>query len=129
MKTLLPFLLLLLISVSGCISNVEDLSEAIPEPEGVSYMNDVQPIFTARCVSCHGSNGGISFADYEATTSGTGFNYGNDLIIPGNADASGLIDKLETNPQFGSRMPLGGSLTPNEITTIKAWINQGALEN
>ena len=129
MKTFLPFLLILVLITTGCIINVEDLSEPLPEPDGVSYINDVQPIFNARCTSCHGSNGGISFTSYSNTTSGTGLNYGTDLIIPGNAAASGLVDKLGVNPRFGARMPLGGSLTSQEIATITSWINDGALNN
>ncbi|GAB5408915.1 MAG: hypothetical protein BalsKO_12800 [Balneolaceae bacterium] len=129
MKKIFPFLIAILFFSSNCINNVEDLSEPVPVPEGVSYANDVQPIFNAQCTSCHGNFGGISFVNYEATTSGNGNNYGASLIIAGDADNSGLIDKLSSNPQSGSQMPQGGSLTNDEIATIRAWINEGALDN
>ena len=129
MKNLFPILLIIFLFSSNCINNVEDLSEPSDEPLDVSYANDVQPIFNAQCTSCHGSNGGISLTNYSNTTSGNGFNYGSILIVAGDADASGLIDKISPNPEFGSTMPLGGSLTNQEISTIRAWINQGAKDN
>lgn len=125
----LPLALLSLLLFS-CVSNVEDLTDdVVPEPDEVSYASDIQPIFNSQCTSCHGNNGNISFTTYANTTSGTGNFYGANLIISGDADASGLVDKIEPNPESGSRMPQGGSLTATEIATIKAWINQGALNN
>lgn len=131
MKTRYSLLLLFLFIVStNCINNVEDQTgDDVPEPEAVSYLDDVQPIFNDQCTVCHGVSGGISFADYANTTSGNGNNYGASLIIAGDADNSGLIDKLGPNPEHGSRMPQGGTLTTQEIATISAWINQGALNN
>ncbi|MEQ9310558.1 MAG: hypothetical protein RLN90_13970 [Balneolaceae bacterium] len=77
---------------------MEDLSNPAFVPENASYANDVQPIFNKQCTSCHGSNGGISFNSYSSTTSGISVNYGTSLIIAGNADSSGLIDKLSVKP-------------------------------
>ncbi len=129
MKKILPFLLILFLYSSNCINNVEDLSEPSDEPIDVSYANDVQPIFNAQCTSCHGAIGGISFEDYARTTSGNSNNYGASLIIAGDADASGLIEKLGPNPEFGETMPQNGFLSNDEIATIRAWINQGAKDN
>ena len=39
-----------------------------------------------------------------------------------------MVDKIEANPQFGNRMPVGGSLSQDQINKIKAWINEGANE-
>ena len=61
--------------------------------------------------------------------SSVGNNYGDNVVVAGNADASGLVDKIEPNPQHGSRMPTNGSLTNSEIQTIRTWINEGALNN
>lgn len=94
----------------------------------VDYESDIQPIFNASCTSCHGSNGGVNLTSYEQLMSSTGTNYGNDLVVAGDPDASGLVDKIEPNPQFGSRMPQGGSLTDEQITLIRTWISEGANE-
>ena len=58
-----------------------------------------------------------------------GNNYGSNLVVAGNADESGLVDKIEPNPDHGSRMPIGGTLTNSEIQTIRTWINEGAKNN
>ncbi len=51
-------------------------------------------------------------------------------VIPGNADASYLVVKLEGRQSVGSRMPLGGQpLSQTDLTNIKNWINRGAQNN
>ncbi len=119
----------------ACSTNTENLVVA-PENgeeeeliENVSYASDVQPIFNRSCAGCHGASGGVGLTSYSALMSSVGNNYGNNVVVPGNADASGLVDKIEPNPQHGSRMPTNGSLTITEIQTIRAWINEGAQNN
>ena len=114
--------------VSGCINNSENV---VAEPKSdVSFSKDVQPIFNANCTSCHGSSGGVNLSSYDALMSSNGSEYGTDIVIPGDANASGLVDKIEANPRFGARIPTRGPfLSGNEIETIRAWINEGALNN
>lgn len=51
-------------------------------------------------------------------------------VIPGNADGSYLVIKLEGRQVVGARMPLGGTpLDDIDLTNIKNWINQGAKNN
>lgn len=52
------------------------------------------------------------------------------LIVPGDADASLLIDKMENNtPACGDPMPSGGRLFPPEfMAVIRQWIDEGAAE-
>ena len=119
----------------GCSKNTEDLTvgpdtggEENPT-ESISYASDVQPIFNGSCTGCHGSSGGVNLSSYAQLLSSSGNDYGDQLVVPGNAAASGLVDKLEPNPTHGSRMPIGGALSSSEIQTISAWINQGAQNN
>lgn len=111
----------------NCMNGSEDVTGT--EQSNVSYSTQVQPIFNSRCVSCHGSNGGVDLSSYSALMSSVGINYGTGLVVAGDADASGLVDKIEANPQFGTRMPQGGTLSGDQIQTIIAWINEGALDN
>lgn len=111
----------------SCLNNVEDTSGEVQT--GVSYINDVQPIFNASCTSCHGISGGVNLNSYQSLIASDGNFYGTNLVVPGDAAASGLVDKIEANPDFGTRMPQGGTLSGNQIETIKAWINEGALNN
>lgn len=115
---------------SSCLNNVEDIRGS--DQSDVSFISDVQPILQQYCTSCHNSNFAQNNADlttYSAILNSVGIEYGNTLVIPGNATASGLVDVIEPNPEKVRRMPLNGSLTGNEINTIKAWINEGAQNN
>ncbi|GAB5409519.1 MAG: hypothetical protein BalsKO_18840 [Balneolaceae bacterium] len=136
-KQSLAVFLFMMIVVISCTNNSENLVSApddneddTQEPtEQVSYASDVQPIFNSRCTSCHGSSGNVNVSSYSALMSSVGSNYGNNVVVAGDADASGLVDKLEPNPTHGSRMPIGGTLTTDQIQTIRAWINEGAQNN
>jgi hypothetical protein len=94
----------------------------------IAYSTQIQPIFNANCTGCHGGTSGVNLGSYSATMASTGFLYDKKIVTPGNAEASPLYDKLLANPQFGSRMPQGGSLTTQQIDLIRAWINEGATE-
>ncbi|RNC85448.1 MAG: hypothetical protein ED557_01340 [Balneola sp.] len=125
-KVFLP-LLFLFFGLTNCINNVEDNTGE--EQSGISYAQDVQPIFNDRCVVCHGASGGVNLSTYAALDNSVGNLYGTDVLVPGNAEASGLYDKLLPTPRLGTRMPQGGALSGDEIETIRAWINEGALNN
>ena len=95
----------------------------------VDYPTQIQPIFKNSCNSCH-SAGQNSFnsSSYDGVMASTSPSnrYDSKHVIPGDANASPLVDKIEPDPEFGSRMPQGGSLTSEQITLIRTWINEGA---
>ncbi len=82
-------------------------------------------IFEAQCIDCHGEFG--SYADdlviqhkllIETRT-----------VIPGKPDASELYMRLLGDTDNGSQMPLGQEpLDPDEIATIRRWIEAGASD-
>ena len=126
MKNLFLFAAVLLL-ISGCTNNSVE-----PEiiTEDVSYSAEIQPIFTNSCNSCHSAGqSNFNSSSYQAVMASTSPNYGGTQVIPGDADRSPLVDKIEPNPQHGRRMPQGGSLSQNEIAKIRAWIDQGAENN
>ncbi|MBO6524316.1 MAG: hypothetical protein JJ971_10855 [Balneolaceae bacterium] len=127
-KILLPALIVFSLFSANCLTNVEDNTGEIPS-EPISYASDIQPIFNARCTVCHGNNGGVNLSSYQALMNSTGNFYGTNLVVPGDAAASGLVDVLEPNPQNNNPMPQGSSLSGNDIEKIRAWINEGALNN
>ncbi len=136
MKNLNLFILLFLIAAGlACSENTENLVAAPDDDddkdpiEEISYANNVQPIFNNSCTGCHGASGAVRLTSFAALMGSTGNNYGNNVVVPGDADASGLVDKIEPNPEHGSRMPIGGALTTTEIQTIRVWINEGAKNN
>ena len=133
MKNYIQFVLICgLLCSLACINNTEDVTGPLPDDEvieNVSYSASVQPIFNNACVSCHGSSGGVNLSSYAQLMNSVGNNYGSNLVVAGNADASGLVDKIEPDPQIGGRMPVGGSLTNTKIETIRVWIDEGAQNN
>lgn len=50
-------------------------------------------------------------------------------VIPGNANDSYLVKKLEGRQSTGDRMPVGGTLDATDLANVKNWINQGAKNN
>ncbi len=108
----------------------------------VSYTEDVQPILFASCLSCHDKdsegylNSGFSLDSYEAVMKGTKFGA---VVVPGSSESSSLylVIAHKTAPEI--HMPphtddalaegRGISLTPDQIETLKLWIDQGAQDN
>jgi hypothetical protein len=74
--------------------------------------------------------GGLDLGSITSLRAG-GRNSGADIVIAGDPCSSLLVQKLESTPPFGSRMPLDGPpyLEPDEIGLIRDWIAEGALEN
>jgi hypothetical protein len=109
----------------------------------VSFSSEVQPIFTANCAlsGCHAGANAVLGLNLE-----TGQSYSNLLtepaagapcageprVSPGNSAASVLYKRI-SGTLCGSRMPFslipGDTLTTSEQSTIRAWIDQGALNN
>ena len=126
MKSIILFVTLFLL-ICGCTNNSVE-PEVITEE--VSYSAEIQPIFTNRCNSCHGAGqSNFNSSSYQAVMASTSPNYGGLQVRPGDAAGSPLVDKIEPNPQHGSRMPIGGSLSQNQIAKIRTWIDQGANNN
>ncbi len=98
------------------------LSAAVPEQ--IDFGRDVQPLFKAHCVGCHGPalqmNGFRLDQRRDAMKGGT-----LTMIGPGNSEASRLYLRLIGN-QYGPQMPPTGPLGKEQIEIIKRWIDQGA---
>ncbi|MBI4282671.1 MAG: c-type cytochrome [Chloroflexi bacterium] len=99
-----------------------------PLPGVVSFSRDIQPIFKARCLGCHGTLGlgGLDLSSYDAI-----FSTGNraPVVIPESAQGSVLYRSLRGGADGISSMPPGPPLSEEQIEAIGRWIDQGALEN
>lgn len=93
-------------------------------PAKVDFKTDVQPIFKANCIGCHGpkqqKNGFRLDRRKDAMRGGT-----IPVIGPGNSAGSRLYLKL-IGSEYGPQMPPTGALRVEQINIIKAWIDQGA---
>lgn len=102
--------------------------------EDATFSGSIAPILSASC-GCHvAGSGGLAFdgdpygALVEVPAVGADLSY----VEPGDVEASYLVHKLRGTQGSvgggGSTMPLGGSLSEDQIETIEAWIEAGAPE-
>lgn len=101
-------------------------TEAPAATGGVSFANDVLPIFETSCIKCHGGadgeKGELNLTTYEKVMQGG--EEGSD-IMPGDAANSLLHQMINTG-----KMPKRASkLSQEQIDLIGQWINEGALNN
>jgi hypothetical protein len=136
------FLLVVSLSIAGCGGDSKGADDLVgPGDNGgneqsgpVSFSQQIAPIFQSTCSGsgCHinGGKNGVNLTTYAQVIASRGQQYGSLVVLPGNAAQSPLIDKLGSNPLFGIRMPDGKSaLSSSQITLIRTWINEGALNN
>ncbi len=94
----------------------------------VDFDTCIQPILDARCVGCHGVNGGLSLEPGQAEANLVGVpSTCNPQVLrvkPGDPDSSMLYWKITDDPRkCGQRMPAAGPpLTQEEIQLIRQWI-------
>ena len=129
--------LLIAVALGGCTDQGESVLTPPPDDQTpvVSFATDIQPIFDANCVGCHGA-GGSGGLDLRASGSRAALvnvaaaGYAGLRVAPGDPLASVLYRKLEGDPATGARMPFGGAaLTPAQRQLVHDWIEQGALDN
>lgn len=102
-----------------------------------TFANVETEIFAKSCTfsSCHGVNaaGGLDLTSPShdrLVNVESAMAPGNILVVPGDVEASYLIEKLETaTPAVGERMPLNGELEPDRTQFVKDWILAGAKDN
>lgn len=98
-------------------------------PSVVSFANDIQPVFNAKCTGCHGSPSGSAGLDLSEGNSYT--------ALQGN----GNRDEISSVPFLNSEIPESsglyiiltgyhdGKVTSDELTLITLWMSQGAEDN
>jgi hypothetical protein len=87
----------------------------------VDFARDVQPILRQNCVGCHGpaqQSSGFRLDRRSEVLGRRG-------VLPGNVENSLLFFRITGN-QYGMQMPPTGPLRPEQINTVKTWIEQGA---
>jgi mono/diheme cytochrome c family protein len=97
----------------------------LPEPgrPAASFIKDVQPIVTAKCVTCHGKDnkkkGGLDLRTLDALNKG-GEN--GQVVVGGQLEKSLLWESVDN----GTMPPGKPKLTSAEKDTLKRWIEGGA---
>ena len=114
--------------VLGAVVSIVLASSALPGQVAarVDFARDVQPLFRDYCYSCHGpavqSNNFRLDRRRDSLPNRVGANGAR--VVPGNSAVSRLY--LRVTGQAGLQMPPTGALGPEQIATLKAWIDQGA---
>ncbi len=135
---LFTFLLL-----SGCSGSTDPYSNGgnggdddPPPTEREPTFTNVQQIFNGNCggSQCHLSapyENGVNLSSYDDVMNSVGEQYQDEIVVPGSAGSSPLVDKINPNPQHGVRMPEDGPpyLDQEDIDLIVEWINEGAQDN
>ncbi len=104
-----------------------------PEKPKISYNANVSPILDYYCKGCHmpGQEGakqsGFLVDSYESVMKGTKLG---SVVVAGSAESSTLYRLIAGKADPSIKMPHGEkSLSKEEIETIKAWIDGGAIES
>ena len=90
-------------------------------PAKVDFGKDVLPILRQNCIGCHGpaqQMSGLRLDRKSAVISRRG-------VVPGSSENSFLYHRV-SGSEYGMQMPPTGALRPEQIHTIKMWIDQGA---
>src|SRR5215467_10441703 len=114
MKIAYVCLLTLLLTVPGMSAQT---------PPKVDFARDVQPLLRTNYYSCHGPTlqSGNFRLDRRRDSMPNRVGANGARIVPGNSATSRVYLKL--TGQAGQQMPPTGALTPEQIATIKDWID------
>ncbi len=97
---------------------------ASPAPATVSFARDVDPIFERSCRSCHGDAMQMGNLDLRTRESAMRGGAHGPVLTPANAEQSRLY-RMVAGLELPA-MPMSGSLSAQDVATLKAWIDQGA---
>ncbi|MEX0890472.1 MAG: c-type cytochrome [Balneolaceae bacterium] len=124
-------------ALTGCSDNpaAGEPEEELPEEElpssDLSFSEHILPIFNNNCRNCHigQAQNGVMLDSYTNVMESVGDQYKTEIVKAGSPDESPLVDKIESDPEIGGRMPQGGSLSNDQIQAIRTWIEEGAENN
>jgi mono/diheme cytochrome c family protein len=93
----------------------------------VDFKRDIEPIFTAACVQCHGPKKAAGQLRLDLKQPALKGGISGAVIVPGDPKASRLLTRLH-GEGGEQRMPLGGDpLKPEQIELIRRWLAEGAV--
>ena len=101
-------------------------SNAQPPQSKINFQHDIEPIFQASCVACHGAEKPLAQLRLDSETAVLRGSISGKVVVPGDAKNSLLVKRL-IGADGVPRMPLvGDPLPPAQIDKIRAWIDQSA---
>ena len=99
--------------------------------EQVVYTDIIAPILDQKCYSCHNAEkqkGKYRMDEYDLLVKG---GKEGDGIVPGKADDSNIIVRIDLPEDDDEHMPPEGKkdLAPHEVVLVKWWIDKGASKD
>ena len=132
MRFLIPLLLIFsgLLLTNSCSRN----KQLVSANDSIDFNLHIRPILSDRCFKCHGPDANqrksnLRLDTREGALAALKNNPNGHVIIPGNPDQSEMYLRISAS-DTSFRMPPPNSnlsLTKDEISTIKKWIEQGAI--
>jgi len=110
------------LAAAGWVVSLSSTLSGAQEP--VSFTKDIQPILQNSCWKCHGEAMQLSKLDLRTFEGALKGGEKGASIVPGKAEDSRLYRRVAGLER--PAMPMDGKLTGDQISTIKAWIDQGA---
>ncbi len=115
-------------------SCTENKNDQTGDQERISYNFQVRPIFSDKCFKCHGPDANAREAGLRLDIAEEAYKALKEhprahALVPGQLDASEVFLRVSTTDTSIMMPPASSNLaalTPNEITIIKKWIQQGA---
>jgi ankyrin repeat protein len=117
----------LLFVIIGAVAAGQSGGTSAQTPDRIDFARDIQPLLRTNCYSCHSATlaSGNFRLDRRRDSMPNRVGANGARIVPGNTAASKIYQRISGN-QAGLQMPPTGALKPEEIKTIKTWIEQGA---
>jgi hypothetical protein len=112
---------------------VDRSSPKATKPKGrtINFAREVRTVLSDNCFACHGPDdkkrkAGLRLDTKEGLT--VNLKSGGIAVIPGKSDESELVFRIETDDPEAKMPPRksGKSLTPQQIETLRQWVDQGA---
>lgn len=95
----------------------------------VDFGRDVRPLLARSCLACHGFDPSTREMDLRLDTFAGATAARGDrppAIVPGDPDASILLDRIAAHDPIDRMPPIGDPLTADEVDVIRRWIAEGA---
>ena len=130
LQRVLLLMSLLAMVVGGPLSRDLDAASGQTATRTVDFAQEVRPILSENCFSCHGPDEGSRQdglrLDVQEGPFADRANFGRAVVVAGSAGESLLYTRITTEDQR-VRMPRSRDpLTDDQVETIRLWIDQGA---
>jgi mono/diheme cytochrome c family protein len=117
------------LALAGDLGSIDRSKLPAPADREVDFVKDIQPIFAAACIECHGADSQEAGLRLDVRKRALGGADSGLVIVPGKSAESRLIHLVAGLDKETGRMPpddSGDGLTGEQIALLRTWIDRGA---